>query len=312
MTESPISANWSEKDAESLLWLASFPRSGNTFTRILLANYFASGTEAFDINALHDFIPADTSAFLWKEYAADKNGPQPLEWTWGHRAGFFDYYRIRPKPDGFKGLKTHTANIVTLGSSAFQLRKNDRVIYIVRHPLDVLLSYADFNGRNLDSAIDVICSSGATVQHPEIGGVEVRGSWLEHVSSWLKTTDCQVLLVRYEELRANTELILQAMLGFLGAPIDSDRVRRAVEASRFDRVRAQEAQHSFNESPDTITSGTFFRRGTSFQWLRELAPEQAYRLSDACEPVMSKLGYTHPRDVYFDGRNALQPLRLSN
>lgn len=308
MMPSAISAAWPGKDAESLLWLASFPRSGNTFTRILLANYFAAGTNAYDINRLQEFVPADTSAALWKSFTADRPSSATLEWTWNARSDFIGYYRKLPKLHAFSGLKTHTANVKTLGLDAFSFKKTDRIIYIVRHPLDVALSYADYNGRDLDSAIRAMCTSGTWVQYPYPGGTEVRGSWMEHTKSWLKETNCPVLLVRYEELRGNTEQVLKAMLEFLHAPVVPERLKHAVEASRFDRVRAQEAAHSFMEAPDATTSGTFFRKGTSLQWLRELSPEQAYRLADGCEPMMSKLGYTHPRDVFYDGRNAVQPI----
>lgn len=295
----------------SLLWLASFPRSGNTFTRILLANYFAAHAEDYDINRLQDFIPADTSASHWESFAAGQpSSSATMEWSWGARAGFFDYYRTLPNPHFFAGLKTHTANLKAMGLDAFQFRKTDRIIYIVRHPLDVVLSYADYNGRDLDSAIRILCASGTCVQYPYPGGVEVRGSWMEHVSSWLNTKDCPVLLVRFEELRANTASVLRSMLAFLNAPIIPERVDHAVEASRFDRIRSQETMNSFNETPEGTLSGAFFRKGTSLQWLRELTPAQAYYLADGCDPLMSKLGYTHPRDVYFDGRNALLPVNL--
>lgn len=310
MSVSSLFANWAGRDSGSLLWLASYPRSGNTFTRILLANYFESGAEAYDINRLQKWIPADTSPSLWEDFIAGQ--PASMEWAWQSRPHFIDYYRELTKRQTLAGMKTHTANVTTLGSRAFDLRKSDRVIYIVRHPLDVLLSYADFNGRDLDSAIDVLCTSGATVMDDYFGGLEVRGSWMEHVSSWLNTLDCPVLLVRYEELRVNTEQVLRSMLAFLGAPIVPERVNQAVEASRFERVQFQEAMHRFNETPKGTKSGTFFRKGLSFQWLRELTPEQAYRLADGCEPVMSKLGYTHPRDVFFDGRNALQSINLNS
>jgi hypothetical protein len=305
-----LSANWPGREEQSLLWLASYPRSGNTFTRILLANYFAAQAEAYDINRLKDFIPADTDAALWQSSAAVQPSSATLEWNWGNRFRFFDYYRSLKKSSALAGLKTHTANVKALGLDAFQLRKSDRVIYIVRHPLDVVLSYADYNGRDLEAAVRIMSTSGTCVQFPHPGGVEVRGSWIEHVTSWLNETGCRVLLVRYEELRGNTERTLKAMLEFLHAPILPERLKQAVDASRFDKVQAQEATHRFIETPDTVISGTFFRKGQSLQWLRELTPEQAYRLADACEPVMSKLGYTHPRDVYFDGRNALQPIRL--
>jgi hypothetical protein len=311
MSMSSLSANWAGKDAESLLWLASYPRSGNTFTRLLLANYFAADQGSYDINKLHDFIPPDTSGVLWDAFAQQYPVEAGPDGMWKARLRFIERYRNSPHSHShLAALKTHTANIEALGSKAFDFRRTDRIIYVVRHPLDVALSYADFNGQTLEFAIQAMCESGACLTHKDLGIFEVRGSWAEHVGSWLKGPECPLLLVRYEELRSQTEEILKSILAFLGAPVISDRVKQAVEASRFDRVRAQEAAHTFNEAPDTLKSGLFFRKGQSFQWLRDLSPDHAYRLADGCEPIMSKLGYTHPRDVYFDGRNALSPVQL--
>lgn len=307
MSMSSISANWAGREAESLLWLASYPRSGNTFTRILLANYFAGGQDGYDINQLHDFIPPDTSGALWAAFAELHPIPAELDGMWKTRSRFIEHCRATHKPSPLAALKTHTANVETLGAQGFSFRKNDRIIYIVRHPLDVALSYAHFNRRDLDFAIQAMCEPGFYVTRENIGIVEVRGSWAQHVSSWLNTVDCPVLLIRYEALCTRTEEILHSILTFLGAPIIPEQVTKAVEASRFDKMRAQESAHPFNEAPE---STTFFRRGQSGQWLRELSPEQAYRLADGCEPVMSKLGYNHPRDVFFDGRNAVGPIEV--
>ena len=297
-------------DAQSLLWLASFPRSGNTFCRILLANYFAAAERPYDINGLNDFIPADTNAALWQTLIDEPPGEDIKRQSWKLRPAFIERYRTLPKSVPVAALKTHTANLGAFGSSGFSFRENDRAIYIVRHPLDILLSYADFNNRSLDSAIDMMTQAGTLIQVDHLGGIEVRGSWNEHVSSWVLTPPCPLLLIRYEELRQSTEEVLMGILKFLGAPVLPDRVRQAVEASRFDKVREQESARSFNEAPGSLQSGHFFRKGTSLQWLRELAPEQAYRLADACADLMRRLGYTHPRDVYYDGRNALQPMAL--
>jgi hypothetical protein len=84
-----------------------------------------------------------------------------------------------------------------------------------------------------------------------------------------------------------------------------------VEASRFDKLRAQETVRSFRETPSTSSSGAFFRKGKILQWLKELTPAQAYRLADNCAEVMERLGYTHPRDVFFDGRNAIKRVNLA-
>jgi len=310
MSSLSLSADWAGKDAESLLWLASYPRSGNTFTRLLLANYFSSGDGAYDINQLHGFLPPDTSSLLWGELFSDVSEPNTPELTWGLRPKFIQHYRKMDKPFLFSGFKTHTANLPAFGTGGFDFRTNDRIIYIVRHPLDVVLSYADFNNRGLDSAIDVFCQSGVYVKHDYVGGFELRGSWAEHVLSWVENPPCPLLVIRYEELRIATAEALTAILSFLGARVIPERVQQAVEASRFDAVQQQEASKSFNEAPATARSGKFFREGKILQWLKELSPEQAYRLADGCAAAMDRVGYTHPREVYFDGRNAFKPMKL--
>lgn len=307
-----LSANWPGRDAESLLWLASYPRSGNTFTRALLANYFLAGEEAFDINALSVFLPSDTHPALWKSFSPSAAGPASPQETWQSRQKAFAHYRKTRDPKVFPGLKTHSANMEIFGAKGFDLRRNDRILYVVRHPLDVLLSFADFTGKDLDYSIAEMCASGAFSLERWYGALEARGSWQEHVTSWITAPPCPLLLVQYEALRSDTEKTLRTMLTFLGTPIIAEKVTRAVEATRFEKLRQQEMTQSFVEASQTSISGTFFRKGQSLQWLHALRPEQANRLADGCGEIMQRLGYAHPSDVYFDGRNAFIPLNLAN
>lgn len=311
MQTPPLSVNWSGREPESLLWLASFPRSGNTFLRILLANYFLGGGDAYDINALFDFIPSDTSGTLWKRFSSDMAGPSTLERTWSIRPDFIRNYRKTLAASAFPGLKTHTANARISGRSGFDFSPNDRVIYIARHPLDVLVSYADYIGQDIDSTLTLMTTPGSYIFSADhAGAIDLRGSWRQHVSSWLDSPPCPLLVLRYEELHRTPEKSLRQILTFLGAPILPDRMARAVEASGFEKVREQEASKSFVETPGTTKSGRFFRKGAMSQWLRDLSTEQAHRLADACGDIMQRLGYTHPNDVTPDGGNALQPLKL--
>jgi hypothetical protein len=306
-----LSANWSGRDAESLLWLASYPRSGNTFARILLANYFLAGEEAYDINALSDFLPSDTHPALWNSFSPSATGPvSPLE-TWQTRLRAFEHYRKTRNPKVFPGLKTHSGNLEIFGVKGFELRPNDRILYVVRHPLDVLLSFADFTGKDLDYSITEMCSWGAYSLEGWYGAMELRGSWQEHVTSWITSPACPVLLIQYEALRSAPEKTLRTMLKFLGVPVIDERVSMAVNASRFEKLREQEKNRNFVEASRSSLSGTFFRRGESLQWLNALRPDQASRLADGCGEIMQRLGYAHPSNVYFDGRNAFVPLNLN-
>ncbi len=295
---------------ESLLWLASYPRSGNTFTRILLANYFRGSDDDYDINRLADFIPTDTCGAVWAGFSIPS--PATIESVWRIRPDLLTHYRKTGKASAYFGLKTHSANIKISGSPGFDFRPDDRVIYVVRHPLDVLLSFSDFMGRDRDSIIDLMCASGtAIVIEPDTTTLELRGSWAEHTASWLLRPPCPLFLVRYEELCLKPVATLRNMLAFLGAPIDPERVERAAAAASFDRVRDQEASRDFKERPEGTASGTFFRKGTILQWPAELTALQANRLADGCGEIMQRLGYTHPRDVLPDGSNAIGPIDLA-
>jgi hypothetical protein len=309
MTEPVLSADWAGRDAESLLWLASYPRSGNTFTRALLANYFASDNEAYDINRLRHFIPADTSPHIWKQAPDAPSDPHDMEAVWKARPAVIAHYRKTMGQQALACLKTHIANAESFGSKGFDFRENDRAIYIVRHPLDVLLSFADFNGLEIDAAIAVMLYAGCTIRSDQVGGLEVRGSWMEHVDSWTIAPPCRSLLVRYEELCSAPGDVLRAILTFLNIPIIDEKIRHAVTASRFEKLRYQETAGKFVELP-ADAAGQFFRQGKALQWLQQLGPNHAYKLADACEDVMARFGYTHPRDVLFDGRNAIGPIAL--
>jgi len=272
----------------AVVFLASYPRSGNTFARMLLGAYH--GVD--DLNRLEDAIPADTSDFLWRDLPDYETQEVSARNNWRFRPQVIGTYRRRPSVLPFHGLKTHTANLTAFGAPAFELRPEDRIIYLARHPLDVALSNADYNNHDLDTSIELMCRSGTCVAAGTLGSVEARGSWTENVTGWLNATACPVLLLRYEDLSADTETMLRKMLGFIGLPIDEARLKRAVELADFSRLQRQERETGFQEAPANTRSGRFFREGRSGQWRTEMSPGQIERLSGYCAETMARLGYT--------------------
>ena len=285
------------RDAEKggIVYLASYPRSGNTFSRVLLGNY-ATGDEALDLNELEQAIPADTTDFLWRgvpHYDAQEISARN---HWTYRRQIIEAYRRQPAPLPFRGLKTHTANLSTFGAPAFDLRPEDRIVYLARHPLDVALSNADYNDQDLDVSIDLMCRPGTCVGGKTLGSIEVRGSWPEHVAGWLNATACPVLLVRYEDLLGDTAAMLGRIATFIGLPVDEDRIAGAVERSGFRHLQRQEREGGFQEAPAKTRSGRFFREGRAGQWRTEMSPAQIERLSAYCADTLKRLGYPDPRE----------------
>lgn len=283
-----------------ILFIASYPRSGNTFSRILLGNYTADG--ALDINQLEKALPADTSEFLWTGIPGYASMDPTPHNHWQHRRQVIADYRRRPTQMPVRALKTHTANLTAFGAPAFEFRPQDRVLYLVRHPLDVAVSNADYNNQDLDAAIDLMCRPGTCVGTGTLAGIEARGSWTEHVSGWLATAACPFLLMRYEDLCQNPTAGLRRILDFIGLPVDELRLARAVKRSTFSELQRQERENGFQEAPAHTRSGRFFRQGRSGQWREVMTADQVRRLGRHCAETMALLGYGDPSQAYAEAR----------
>jgi hypothetical protein len=115
------------------------------------------------------------------------------------------------------------------------------VIYIVRDGRDVAVSYYHHSLRkgHIEPKVDFADFLELFNQ----GDVDGFGIWSEHVTSWLNQDEVPVLLVRYEDLLKDAEQELMRILEFAGVKIEIDRVKSAVEASKFENMRKQEEKN---------------------------------------------------------------------
>jgi len=164
---------------------------------------------------------------------------------------------------------------------------------VVRNPLDVAVSFANHLGWELEQAVIAMadtqfCLSGSAIS----ASTQIRellGSWSEHVSSWIDQDELPVVVVRYEDLHDDTEDVLVRVLRHLGWPLDLERVARAVDWSRFDKLQAQELQRGY--AAKSATGGQFFRRGIVGAWRDELSAGLVRRIQADHGAVMRRLGY---------------------
>ena len=272
----------------SLLFLASYPRSGNTFVRALLSNYVSGEPAPVDLNDLRRFTRGEHDEAIWRSLTGVALEARSLEQQWRARGAYFE--RLRAKADDSLLVKTHTPNGLVFGAPAFDIRPADRAIYIVRHPCDVAISRADFCGVPLETAVDQLLTDGFYVRGSPPHGFEVTGSWRQNVTSWQGETRCPVLCVRYPDLCRNPLFELTRMAGFLGLGVDPARVAQAVIFSRFEELQAQEAAHGFSEVSPIAASRRFFRAGRSGQWPEVMPPALARRMYDVCGPMIEQMG----------------------
>jgi hypothetical protein len=212
-----------------------------------------------------------------------------FELEWQFREKYFDVLRSTPRPGRLHPIKTHTANVTMYGRPAFRFRPDDKGILIVRHPCDVVLSLAAFWGIDLDEAIDRLLLPDAWVSETPHTRPEFRGSWRVHTSSWLEFGEPRFLVVRFEDLVDEAAAQLRQMLRYLGVPIDENRIARATEATRFERLRAQEEKHGFVER--LSDRQLFFRTGKSHSWRQSLTPAQSSRLIGGAKSILETLRF---------------------
>ena len=270
-----------------IIWIASFPKSGNTWMRAFLANYILKQKESYPINELGSFSLSDTRPRFFQEASGI-----PVE-----QLSTLDTLKLRHECQRliaeFKNhdhfVKTHSRYGTFKGHSLINDRVSKGAIYLVRNPLDLVISYAAHLGIPIDEAIDAMDGSPNFTVEADSNVVTVMGSWSDHVDSWLTNKSVPRILVRYEDLVEDPTREFNKVLTTLGIGIDQDQFNKAIEFSSFSELAKQESVSGFRERPPHAKR--FFRQGVSGQWNDLLERSQVKKIVGAHGSVMTKLGY---------------------
>lgn len=264
-----------------IYWLASYPKSGNTWLRLLLHSYVAGGVvvdinatapEGWSVNGRTQFDEAIGLA------ASDLTDAEILAW-WP--SALQKWAQARPKP---AYLKTHAMGApweFTLGA-----------VYLVRDPRDVVLSLARHAACSLDAAIEIMGTRDKLMNRSRYRLqrhlLQSWGSWSQNVESWLAPTPFPIHILSYEAMRADPAAALSGLLPALGFPVDPAAVEAAVAATALETLRAQEATKGFVEA---VGPNRFFGEGRVQGWRDRLTPAQIARIETDHGPMMRRLGY---------------------
>jgi hypothetical protein len=273
------------------LFLASYPRSGNTFMRALLGNYLSGLDRPLSAQDVALFGLGEQNETVWRSVTGVAPETRTVEQQWTARDAYFD--RLRETPgEGPIIVKTHTLNGEAFGRASFRLGPEDRIVYLVRHPFDVLLSAAAFFGHTLQTMADRMRLAGAFNRSPPDRGVyEITGSWRENVSGWLTETRAPLILIRYDDLIEAPEATLERVLTFGGWTPDQVRITEATAFSHFDILRRSTQTTGFDQGEGRDPRAEFFRVGRSGQWRTEAPSALRQALATEFGDVMAVLGF---------------------
>ena len=270
-----------------ILWLASYPKSGNTWLRIFLANLFDDSKSAYDINKLGRFFYGEMSSDLYERVAG-----KPVA-----ELSDVELHQLRPRVHRLLAnlraetvmAKTHNAMAMQGGVATITPDVTAGAIYVVRNPLDIVLSYADHYGLSIDSAIEAMASPENHVATSRTAVFQHLGAWGDHVRSWTRAPGLHLQIVRYEDLVNKPIDAFGDVVDFVGVKATRGRLRRAIRNASFNEMKRQETQHGFDEKSRHAAS--FFREGKNNQWREKLAADQVERMIEVHGEVMGEFGY---------------------
>jgi aryl sulfotransferase len=270
--------------AQTIVWLASYPKSGNTWLRAWLTNYWQDTGTPADINALLGGPIASDGQVFDREVGVEASDLTAEEIE-RYRPGV--YRRLAAQHTKTLFMKVHDAYTRTsTGDPLFPADVTQGAIYLMRNPLDVVV----------DPIVTQMASATAFFwAAPTRLPAQLRQralTWSGHVCSWVDGADFPVHVMRYEDMVLHPRETLTTVIRFLGLPDDAMRLHNALTFSAFNCLQAQERTKRFAECASTAT--LFFRQGRIGAWREVLTDTQVHRVLSDHGMVMQRFGYLTP------------------
>lgn len=276
---------------KNIIWLASYPKSGNTWFRVFLTNLLYESETPASINDL-----AETSISSSRKIFDEYTGLSSADLT------FDEIDRLRPdvyrmqsdESDELLFKKVHDKYYkVDHNQPLFPAEISKGAIYFIRNPLDVLVSFAYHSAKPVSKMIESINNSEYAFcdKNDKLPNQlrQLLGSWSDHVKSWTEQTEIPVHVMRYEDMINDTFHYFQRAVDFMGWKKSEKQIRHAIQKSDFSVLSEQESKEGFKEK--MIKSKAFFRKGQVGDWRNHLNEKDAQQIVNGHRDIMQKFGY---------------------
>lgn len=276
---------------KQIVWLASYPKSGNTWFRSFLTALLKE--KEVDLNQM-----ATDGIFSGKNYIenildlnSDYLSRQQIE-TYQRIA--FSHLSATSKKRLF--IKIHDAFTCSKvdGLPLIPEKPTQMAIYLLRNPLDVALSLANHIGKSTEKAIEkyIVNPTGGFVSLKNSANNQFHqplGTWSMHVESWLNKPSFPVHFMRYEDMKEKPFETFKAAVQAIGLEVSDEQIKFAIEETQFEKLQKKEQEKGFKEKQ--IPTSSFFFKGQVGRWKEELNNEQIEKIREINEPMMRRFGY---------------------
>lgn len=274
----------------NIVWLASYPKSGNTWLRAFLANLIANRADPLRPDEIRNYTDSEARADRFSELAGRPNTELSIDEIAALRPNV--HTLIAQRAQGTRLVMTHNFCGTFDGHPVFNWEVTAGAIYVVRNPLDVAVSMTHHFGLTLEEAIDRLGDDRVASVNDQLFVSHVIGSWSSHVEGWADAAERapgKVIVLRYEDLLEKPAKHFAKAAKLIGLGQDKARIERAVKHTSFQTLSSLEQKHGFVEAVDEKTR--FFFKGRANQWRETLSRELVQRIVDAHRGQMQRFKY---------------------
>ena len=279
-----------------IIWVASYPKSGNTWIRSIVSSLIYSEDGVFNFSYIKKIKQFPQKSFF-EDLTNNLDNIHEIKKYW-----VLAQERLN-LDNKIKFLKTHNLNC-KIDDYAFTNKQCSlATIYIVRDPRNLVDSISNHFSKSSEESLEFLLSS--RILSPGQAGIEIEGgnvityvgSWKEHYNFWTKNNE-NLLLIKYEDLLKDTateiDKIISFLKKFLNFNVTEEKKENIINSTSFEALKKLENTGNFTENvfiKNTNKKAKFFNKGPNNIWQNQLKKNIRLELEKELNKELVELGY---------------------
>tara|TARA_Y200000002_G_scaffold372632_1_gene370682 strand:- start:819 stop:1655 length:837 start_codon:yes stop_codon:yes gene_type:complete len=277
-----------------IIWIASYPKSGNTYLRSFLASYYHSDDGRFNFNYLLNIRQFPNLKF--SKFQAKTKEEASQNWIYNQNEFF--------KKDDFNLTKTHNCLYPFKGNQFTSSNLSLGAIYIVRDPRNVITSLTHHYSLNYEQALYQMTNEDSslleTTLDKDYSNFTYLNSWSNHYKSWKNNSTFETLFIKFEDFEKNKEETFRQIILFIkklrkdNTVIDEKKFLNSIKTTNFTNLKNKELNEGFEESVYSKKTGkkiNFFNLGFNNRWQKLLPSDIKTKINIKLNKELEELGY---------------------
>ncbi len=277
-----------------IIWIASYPKSGNTYLRSFLASYYYSDDGKFNFDYLLNIKQFPNLKF--SKFQARTKEEASQNWIFNQNEFF--------KKEDFNLTKTHNCLYPFKGHQFTSNNLSLGAIYIVRDPRNVITSLTHHYSLNYEQALHHLTNEESslleTTVDDDYSNFTYLSSWANHYKSWKNNSIFKTLFVKFEDFQNNKEETFRKIILFIkkltkdDSYINETKFLNSIKTTNFTNLKNKELNEGFEESVYSKKTGkkiNFFNLGFNNRWQKLLPSDIKIKINKKLNKELKELNY---------------------